>query len=459
MIIDLVKAEDVIKSRKERLEERKMSRIQRIEDGKNLDLIIERKKEQKRRIEEKNKNIQKRRIEERNRIEERKNTRKLIIKEIEDIRRLLGMDIVPSIYRLSINNLKIMLERLKEKKGVLEPFSIGENGFEKLELIDFKDMKKGFSKSYIEYKNIIRSYEKVQYWENPNCPLFIDVIKRQVESVFDKITEINGNRDRYFDFILDMEGKRFKVKHLTSGRQIRHGKKGDIYFWEYEIGNNKDADAFLLSAFDDRESLGFQHLWFVKSRIVFVSTSSKVRNGKKVVIMSKKKFWNRNSLSITDSKEKISDMEGFELKKELQKLKSMKYDDLRNEHKSAVRLLLYEKQQDILDATNIKKSIGYLAESSIELGLEKLGKIFELKSDGEDNSGNSANNVVQKMLKKRLREEKGKEKGLLQEEYENDIYNLIIERQKELSDIMGENRSIKEVMEEAIESGIKDVCP
>lgn len=47
MIIDLVKAEDVIKSRKERLEERKMSRIQRIEDGKKLGFNNRKKKRAK----------------------------------------------------------------------------------------------------------------------------------------------------------------------------------------------------------------------------------------------------------------------------------------------------------------------------------------------------------------------------------------------------------------------------
>jgi hypothetical protein len=62
--------------------------------------------------------------------------------------------------------------------------------------------------------------------------------------------------------------------------------------------------------------------------------------------------------------------------------------------------------------------------------------------------------VVQKMLKIRLRKDREKENGLKQEEYENEAYNLVIEKQKELVDITGKLKSIKEIVDECIETGI-----
>lgn len=323
-----------------------------------------------------------------------------------------------------------------------------------LEIVDIQSMSKKLSKNYIEYKNIIRSYTKIPYFEQPNCARYTDYIKEGVESVFNNITK-DGNIDERADFYMEIDGKRLKVKHLTSSRHIYcNDMRKDRYYWVYYIDHNSFVDAFLLSAFDNRNSINFQHLWLIKSNIVFellYHRSKRMYKYKdKEKIRSKKKFWNREKFTINDFPNFIEQMEKYELKVELKKLKKLKFIRTEKEHKDLAHALLIEKQKEIFDKTDTKRSIEYLIEESIEIS---LGKRFEISSNNDD----SVNVAVQKMLKKRLREEEGRRKGILQEEYENEAYNLIIERQKDLFDKTGDLKSIKEILNEGIEAGIDRV--
>lgn len=336
----------------------------------------------------------------------------------------------------STGNIKVILEG--HKKIRISPEKAFEStSTDMLETKLINNVQKRFSKSFIEYRDIIHSYEKISYFENSTCPLYFGYMKEVVESAFGDAIKYS-RIDKSVDFILEFRGQKFKVKHLTSCCQYMPlvNKDREQYGWEYKIDHNKIADAFLLSAFDDKKSLNCLHLWFVRSKSIFESRKIK------------RQLWNRKMLILRNSIKVISYMDKFELKKELEKLKRMKLCKTDNEHRSVANLLLFEKQQEIFETKGKKRSIEYIVEESIEIC---LGKRLEI-----DNSTDGMNDAVQKMLNTRLRMEKGKRLGLPPIEYENEAYNLIIERQK-LSDITGELRSIKEIIDEAIECGIDSV--
>ncbi len=300
-----------------------------------------------------------------------------------------------------------------------------------IQIINACEMKVHTASFYAEYKKIINSYDKIRYFENSDSVSYVNFIKEKVESVFgNNITKVDNNK--HFDFILRYRNMKFKVKHIISSYQNPSS-------WFYYIKYNKVADAFLLTAIDNKKLMNFQHLWFIQTQEMFETK----RLGKK---LCRSRFYNRYSLRIYLKKDIIEYMSRFELKDELDKLKRSKSCAMHNEHKSMTNMLLLEKQEEIFNNTGKKRSIGYLIEKAIEMGREKLGTEY----DSEDN----INNTVQRMLKKKLREKEGIRLELLPEEYENEAYNLVIEKQRELLNLTGELKSLKEVIEECIESGI-----
>lgn len=59
------------------------------------------------------------------------------------------------------------------------------------------------------------------------------------------------------------------------------------------------------------------------------------------------------------------------------------------------------------------------------------------------------------MINRKLRKEEGDMKGIRQEEYNNDVYNLVVEKQKEIFDTTGDMKTVKDVIYIGIELGIK----
>lgn len=77
--------------------------------------------------------------------------------------------------------------------------------------------------------------------------------------------------------------------------------------WEFPIRYNNIADWFILSAWDNRESLNPLHIWiFHKNDIV-----------------RGRKFWRRDSFSITNTPEKLKEFEKYEVTDRLDKLKEL----------------------------------------------------------------------------------------------------------------------------------------
>jgi hypothetical protein len=417
------------KEKRVKREERLMAK----KTAREMDLEI------KEEIKIKNEEIYRKRAEENKRIKEKRDARELVIQTIKNTQKQLMIDETPSLHRSSISNLKAKLEKLEEKKKGIEKM---DSYISEIKPINKEDMQSGFSKNYVEYRNIIKSYEKIPYYENPACVNYSEYMKERVESIFNNITKVNS-ADKSVDFVLELDGKRLKVKHLTSCciHMCLADKDRTQYGWEYNIDQNHTVDAFLLSAFDNRNSLNCLHLWLVLSKKTFGSVFNRLPHRK-----INKQLRCRKILRLRNSTDTMSYMDRFELKEELQKLKEFGYNNSKNEHKSLAHLLLLEKQQKIFEITGKKRGIEYLIERSIEIGFEK--------TQNYTNNTDGINKAVQKILKTRLRKDQEKKNGLKQEEYENEAYNLVIEKQKELLDTTGNLKSIKEIVDECIESGI-----
>jgi len=294
------------------------------------------------------------------------------------------------------------------------------------------------TKNFIEYEKIMSTFEYVPYFENPDCPLYIKHIREYLESILDiERLPYKGSiyRKKPVDFLMNWNGEKLKVKHLIS---CLHGDSADP-FWEYLIEHNKEADAFLLTAFGDKEYLELQHMWLIKSE----QTLTKINRRR---FGNSKPFRDREVLLIRNSKDVIDYIDKFELKEKLEQLKNimkMGYHKPNDEHKSFVRLLLIKKHNQIFDTTGVKRSIRNIAEDAIERGLGPK----EI----------SVENVVLKIKRRRLRVLEGTRRGQSLEECENDAYNLVVEKQKEIFDMTGNMRTIKEIIDAGIELGIEYV--
>lgn len=285
------------------------------------------------------------------------------------------------------------------------------------------------TKNFIEYEKIMSAFKYIPYFEDPDCPRYKIYIREYLESIFDieRLPYKGAYRKKLVDFIMSLDGKKLKVKHLVSC--MCDSSIGA--FWKYIIEHNKEADAFLLMAFNDREYLELQHMWLIESDQIF-----KIKR-------TMKPFRDRETLTIHSHKDVIDYMNKFELKEKLEQLKivmKMGYHKPNDEHKSFARLLLFKKQRQILDTTGIKRNIINIAEDAIERGLGPKEISIE--------------NVVLKTKKRMLRIVEGEREGQPREECENDAYNLIIEKQKEIFDMTGNMRTIKDIIDAAIELGI-----
>lgn len=292
---------------------------------------------------------------------------------------------------------------------------------------DVKDCQKYYSDSFIEYKNAIRLYSKVPYFENPKNPRFLGYMKEKIESVLN-IAERIPKSNREIDFILNIWSRTFKVKHIISCCHYYFDNVGN---YSYFINHNKAASAFLLSAYD-RDSLELLHLWFIPK-------TNRVRNTNGRTQIMRKRVWFR----VISSPEMIKYMDRFELNPALKKLRELNLHKFNNNGKfvDLTTSLLFDKQREIFDITGKKRSIEYLIENAIKSG---FGSTLNL----------SILDIRQKLLNEKLRKEKDKIMKIRQEEYDNDAYHLVLEKQKQLFEITKEMKSIKEIIDEGVETGI-----
>lgn len=81
----------------------------------------------------------------------------------------------------------------------------------------------------------------------------------------------------------------------------------DYSRWKFGIWYNNITDWFILSAWDSRDSLIPLHVWIFHKNDV-------VRG---------RKFWRRESFSITNNPEKLKELEKWEVTNRLEKLKEL----------------------------------------------------------------------------------------------------------------------------------------
>lgn len=285
-----------------------------------------------------------------------------------------------------------------------------------------------YSESYTEYKNVIRKIGRIPFYINPYCQQYMpEHVKSYVEHIFgydiEHLPYRGRNMNRSIDWILNWGGERLKVKCITSSASSNT--------YKFYVRYNDNVDAFLLIAIKDRLTLEPDYIWLVKSKDVI-----KVKK-------TYKQFWDRMRFDVNCIIDK-KDMVKYELTEKLVQLKSViKMNYHRPEcSDDNVQQLLIEKQKYLFEKTGIKRKIEYIIEDAIELGLEN------------DSENISDDDIILKMKKRRLRKEKGIQKGLSPKEYENDAYCIIVEKQKEIFVSTGNKRSIEEIVEAAIILGL-----
>ena len=106
---------------------------------------------------------------------------------------------------------------------------------------------------------------------NKDCALFLGyhVAERVLSYVFKDVQRMSVNNPG-FDFICN---KGYKIDVKSSCLYNKNS-------YNFNIGNNKIADYFLLIGFDNRENLNPQHIWLIKSNEIIVTQHSSNYNRK-----------------------------------------------------------------------------------------------------------------------------------------------------------------------------------
>ena len=93
----------------------------------------------------------------------------------------------------------------------------------------------------------------------------------------------------------------------NKSRCISYSNKSNWTGWQFSIRWNNIADWFILSAWDNRDSLTPLHVWaFHKDDII-----------------GERKFWRRETFSISNTPEKLKEFEKYEITNRLDKLKEL----------------------------------------------------------------------------------------------------------------------------------------
>ena len=157
--------------------------------------------------------------------------------------------------------------------------------------------------------------------ENPDCPLYFGeyIEKKYVMTIFEDVIPFESPKNEYgrlldnhkkYDWICKNEKK---IKHIASCVRLDDShiyKNGDrIPYFGYSIRRNKVPDYYMLSGWDNRESLEPQFVWLVNNKEDFRTQ------------YGYRKFWRTETFLIYITKKGISRMEKYEMNNILEKLK------------------------------------------------------------------------------------------------------------------------------------------
>lgn len=174
--------------------------------------------------------------------------------------------------------------------------------------------REGFDK-WLDYQNDIAKKERFENYaekvklhrhdiganlpmsDNEDCPSYLGVHigENYAEKIL--IVHFGGIEKRmpynhpYYEFMVKGE---YSIQVKTRTLIYHEGWEG----WYFMIGHNNIADYFLLLAFDNRENKNLLHIWLIK----------------RDEIIREEKFYNRDSITITNIPEYLLEFQKYELK-------------------------------------------------------------------------------------------------------------------------------------------------
>lgn len=159
-----------------------------------------------------------------------------------------------------------------------------------------------------EYRHNTGRQIPMQY--NPDCPAWFGnfIVENYIMKTFeDPIKMPYGNPG--YDWICN------KGQKIDSKARCLEYKGGKWSGWKFSIKYNIITDYFILSAWDNRDSLNPLHVWIFHK-------DDMVRKGKGGCA-PRVKFWKRDTFSITNTPEGLKEFEKWEVTDRLDKLKEI----------------------------------------------------------------------------------------------------------------------------------------
>jgi hypothetical protein len=107
-----------------------------------------------------------------------------------------------------------------------------------------------------------------------------------------------------------------KIKHIASSTIVDDYHRSPVSntpipYWQYAIRRNQVPDYFILSAWDNRESLTPMYIWIIKGHEDFRTQTSN------------RPFWGRMSWNVYATKKGIARMDKYQMINKLEELKSV----------------------------------------------------------------------------------------------------------------------------------------
>lgn len=261
-----------------------------------------------------------------------------VIISIKDVRRLLGDDFADkhnvTIYSrvkdiLLENGIKVTMGHNGNRQKLLimknakhdEIITTADAGHKK-RMITSKNQ--GLTAS--EYANKLNYATKYlgPESENKDCSRYFGnyMEKKYVMQIFEDPIPFEYEKDKMgriidrtkpYDYICK---KGLKIKHIASC--IRTDKLhviscfGDpLLYWEYLIKNNNVPDYYILSAWNDRDSLEPLYVWIIRGDEIFITQRSQ------------KPFWDRSTFAVYDTRKGIDRMSKYEATNRLEQLREI----------------------------------------------------------------------------------------------------------------------------------------
>lgn len=159
--------------------------------------------------------------------------------------------------------------------------------------------------------------------ENKSCPLYFGdyIEKKYVMQIFEDPIPFEYKKDdmgriidrtKPYDYICK---NGFKLKHIASCKRTDKfhvlNYLDDILYWGYLIRRNNVPDYYILSAWDDRNSLNPLYVWIIRGDEIFITQRSQ------------KPFWDRYTFVVYDTRSGIDRMSKYEVGDKLEQLREV----------------------------------------------------------------------------------------------------------------------------------------